>query len=68
MSTFDDMLDAYADDDQPNSAECKFCGKANLHWEHDGDVWVLLSSSGEVHKCSAKALQRVGDTLFEDLT
>jgi hypothetical protein len=51
-------------DEPPEFAECKFCGKAGLHWEETDAGWQLFSEHYERHKCSNKTV--AAD--FEDLT
>lgn len=62
MSMWDDY-----DQDRPVEATCKYCGKEDLEWEHDGDVWVLMEPHCRVHKCDEKALRKAALDDFEGL-
>lgn len=53
--------------DEYDTAECKRCGKSGLTWYHNGDRWVLLETSGKVHKCDEKRLHRQAADDFEVL-
>lgn len=56
----------YEEEDTP-AAECKRCGKSGLTWHLDGERWVLLETSGKVHKCDEKRLHRQATDDFEVL-
>jgi len=41
-------------EEPPNYVVCKYCGTDWLHWEQDGERWILCDEDGEKHKCAAK--------------
>ena len=63
MNYFDDYNDDDDDDDDDDNRDfsrkksCNSCGKSNLTWEDDNGRWVLLESSGRIHKCPTKPIK-----------
>ncbi len=64
MSANDDIDFDNDTGEQPEPAECKFCGKAGLHWEETDAGWRLVDDNYKRHVCSNKTV--AAD--FEDLT
>lgn len=41
----------YCGDVDHSSITCNRCGEEDLHWEHDGDRYLLYDEDGDRHVC-----------------
>ena len=41
------------------SRDCKYCGKAGLHWETIDGRWKLFDSRNKPHTCDIKSEQKI---------
>lgn len=50
------------------SAECRYCGKAGLHWEEvEPGRWRLYTDRGLRHQCDRRRVDRTTASDFEAL-